>query len=82
VPKGGYKNSDSLSETGTVPDKVEEGDSPSQSYSRRFPADQLFRKQGYRIERRPDKGPAVWSKNGVLFTQDDLMLRYFAKEQP
>jgi hypothetical protein len=42
--------------------------SPSQDLTERYPEDQFLRKHNFRIHARPGHGPAVWSREGHLYT--------------
>jgi hypothetical protein len=39
----------------------------------RHPQDRALRRKGFAIHARPAKGPAVWVKDGVLYTQEQAL---------
>jgi hypothetical protein len=47
--------------------------SPSASTARRFPQDQLLRRNMFHIHARPRDGEPVWQRNGHLYTQAEAL---------
>jgi hypothetical protein len=49
---------------------------PTAERVNRFALDQAIRAKGYTIKELPDKGEPTWERNGVTFTQRDVILRH------
>lgn len=47
-----------------------------------FPNDDALRLSGFVIADRPNKGPAMWRKGGVKFTEKEALLRLEDVESP
>ena len=58
-----------------TPMEEAEVEKPSADHGPRFGFDARIRKCGYVIKSRPERGEPIWSKNGVLFTHSDVLLR-------
>lgn len=39
----------------------------------RFALDRLIRRNGYQIYSRPNTGPVIWKRSGVLFKEPDIL---------
>jgi hypothetical protein len=46
---------------------------PSQDMTTRYADDALFRECGYRIHSRPENGEAIWTRDGRMFSESELI---------
>ena len=58
---------------GNVSANEESAGHPSQDKSARFELDALFRKRGFRIWKRPRKGVSLWVREGIAYSQDEVV---------
>lgn len=53
---------------------------PSQETRCIWPDDDLLRRNGFKIERRPRTGEAVWSQDGYLYTQSEALAQCWGNQ--
>lgn len=57
------------------PMESSEMESPSADHTTRCYRDQMIRKCGYTIKSRPNRGEAVWERDGITYTQSAVLQR-------